>query len=329
MDCTHCYVDGSGDGIAIELLERIAAYAKGVNSSALYLTGGEPTLPPRFSDILNILAGKDLAFGLVSNGWNFADMYPALEAHRSCLERIDFSVDGATEHVHDAACTRGSYRRLLQATSVCRARAIPFGLRTTLTQRNIRQMEEITLLAAKLGAEEIAFIPLLPTPRAASENLLLLPEDLSKILAGVRRLRAIFKIKVTLTVGCPDADQLVPCPTLALASLFITARGNVSFCCHLTDFAGANNETDVIANLNELPLDEARRRMASTVAEFKEEKARRIKEGALGPLDHGPCWYCLKHFRKVDWMAEYPDSAWAKDLVATQSTETAQRNEEG
>jgi len=315
LSCTHCFVDPSGEDIPVGLIEKIASSDGPARCPRLDFTGGEPTLHPRFAEILNILAERGRKFSLVSNGWNFADFYRMLSPHLNHLVRIDFSLDGATETVHDTMRRNGSFRRLLQAVSICRATGIPFGLRTVITKRNVRELEQVALLAARLGAEETAFVPILPTPRAAAGGLLLEPEDMKGIVPEVQRLRSVLRIRITLTTGCPDADPLLPCPTLARNALFVNAKGKLTFCCHLTGFVGADNDTEVIGDLHDISLGEARRRMAEGVAEFKKEKARRMSEGRFGPLDYFPCWYCLKYFRKVDWSAKFPDSPWGDDVI--------------
>ena len=314
LNCAHCYVDARGDDIPLALVERITAYAKAAGRPHVDFTGGEPFLHPRFPDILNAVAERGLYFSLVSNGWAFADACRLLQPHLKRIMRIDFSLDGATEAVHDAARRAGSYRHLLRAASVCKGMGIPFGFRTTVTQRNLGQLEEIALLAAKLGAGEVAFIPLLPTPRAAAEKLLLAPDDLRAIVTEGQRLAAIFKIKITLTAGYPVADAVTPCLALAGLALFVKATGEVSFCCHLAASADASRGPEVIGNLNEMSVEEAYQRMTTAVAEFKKEKARRMKENQLGPLDRFPCWYCLKYFHKVGWMADLPDNPWSRDV---------------
>jgi len=318
MHCAHCYADLKGDDIPVALIEKIAAHAKALGASRLDFTGGEPTLHPHFGDILNILARKDLNFALVSNGWNFADSYKALERHFRRMERIDFSLDGATERVHDGVRALGSYRRLLQAVSICRAKGVRFGLRTTLTRRNIHDLEDIAFLAAKLGADELALMPLMPTPRTAELGLLLHPTHLRRIENEACRLQKILTMKIVLTTGYLQRTASPACPALNKSFLFVTARGDLSFCCHLADYVGGKNDTDiVIENLSQASLAEACQRMFAAIDYFNEAKARHFAHGAVTQLDHYPCWYCLKHFQKVGWLLDFLDNPWAVDLLAS------------
>jgi hypothetical protein len=59
--------------------------------------------------------------------------------------------------------------------------------------------------------------------------------------------------------------------------------------------------------------------MADAVAKYQKDKIQRLAEGKLGDLDYFPCWYCLKYFRKVDWLRKFPDTPWSQDLLKSES----------
>ena len=318
LDCTHCFVDCYGNDISMKIFKKIVLFAKAYKCSCLAFTGGEATMHPKFSEIMQVLDKNGLKFTIVSNGWNFADFYQSIKPFLTNIIKIDFSLDGATEDIHDLNRAKGSYRRVLQAISICRYKKIPFGLRMAITKRNINQLEEATLLATKVGAEKLSLIPLQPTPRTASLKLLLDPKDLKDIKEEVSRLQKIFKIKITLTAGYYDEDPLVSCRPLTMKDLYISSKGEVSFCCQLTDYKGGERGTDLVGSLEEMSLFEAHKHMIDAVAKYKKDKIQRLAEGKLSKLDYNHCWYCSKYFRKVDWMADLPDNPWSMDLIETQ-----------
>ncbi len=327
LNCTHCSVQSAANDIPVGIIRDIVSYAQSINCRCLELTGGEPTLHPRFPEILAALCRHGLKFTLVTNGWNFAEVYSTISRHRANVNRVAFSLDGATEQRHDMARGRGAYRKVLQAVSICRSLGIRFGLRTTVTPGNIRQLEQIVLLGAKLGADELAVMPLMPTPRMAELDLLLHPRDLTRIMAEAGRLQKIFTIKITLTAGYPERTSRPPCPALNGSYLFVTARGKVSFCCHLANYVGGNNDADIVADLSQLSLPEAHRRMLAAVDEFNRAKSLRLANGSFTSLDHCPCWYCLKCFRKVEWLADFSDSPWSMDLQASRGVNASRTRE--
>lgn len=319
LHCEHCFVNCSGNDLSMSTFAKIVSFAKIYNCSQLSFTGGEPTLHPKFSEIMRVLAENNLKLTMVTNGWNFLDFYQNIKPYLTHIRRLDFSLDGATAEVHDLNRTKGSYQRVVQATSICKYKGIPFGLRTAITKRNMHQLEEMALLAAKLGSEELTLGPVQPTSRTAGLKLLLHPEDLKRITDEVLRLQKIFKMRMTMTTGFFDSDPLAMCHPLTMKELFINSRGQITFCCQLTDCEGAENGTEVVANLEEVNLYEAHQAMVDAVAQYQKDKIQRLAEGKFGHLDFYPCWYCLKYFRKVNWLIEFPDSLWSQDLLERKS----------
>ena len=319
LHCEHCFVDCSGDDLDLTTFGKIVSFAKASNCSCLHFTGGEPTIHSRLPEVMEILSKNNLKFTMVTNGWNFLDFYQSIKPYLTNIKRLDFSLDGATEDIHDLNRTKGSYRRVLQAVSICRYKGIPFGLRTTITQRNIHQFEGIAFLATKVGAEELTFNPVQPTSRIAALKLLLHPDDLKKITDEVLRLQQIFKIKITRSTGYFDSDFLALCYPLTMKELFINSKGKISFCCQLTDYEDSPNDTDLIGNLDEISLYEAHQRMVDAIGNYEKAKIQRLAKGNLGNLDYYPCWYCLKYFKKVDWLTQFPDNPWSQDILKSKS----------
>jgi len=320
LQCAHCYLDRVGSDLDLAVLERIIEYGRLLGDVFLGLTGGEPTLHPEFPRLARMLGESGLKFGFVSNGWSFVEQYPALRPYREGILRQEFSLDGSGPELHDLTRRPGSFERLLQAASVCRADDVPVGFRTTVTRANLDDVEQIALLASKLGAEALTLIPLMPTPPMAALGRLLEPEDLHRLTGDAERLRAAFRLDVKLAVGPQGPELLAPCPTLAMRSLFIDANGLVRFCCQVTGHAAAPDQDEPLADLKEVTLPEAHRIAMATVTEFLMQKLRRLERGELSEMDRFPCWYCLKHFGLMDWIGDLPESGWAEDLRASRQT---------
>jgi len=314
LDCEHCFVEGSGNDLSIANLAKIVAFAKKCDCAFLAFSGGEPTLHPEFPKIIELLTGNGLKFTMVSNGWNFVEWYKSIGPNLDSIRRITFSLDGATEEIHDLNRGNGSYRKVLQATSVCNHKSIPFGLRMTVSKRNIHQLEEMALLAAKVGAEELFLIPLQPTPRMIDQDLILFPQDIQRIQGQSSRLRSIFRMKISLTSGYRDDDPLALCPPLSLKQLYITSKGLVGFCCQLADYGKDAGDSDIIGSLDEMTLFEAYQRFIDRAASFTKIKIGRLDRGTLSKLDYYPCWYCAKYFGKVDWMARHTGNPWSDEM---------------
>ncbi len=321
FNCDHCFVDRLGDHISMEILKKIILFAKSLNCSSISFTGGEPTLHPMFPEIIKTLSVNGLKFTMVTNGWNFVDFYQSIKLYLTTLKAVGFSMDGCTEDVHDQNRGEGSYRRVLRAICVCKSKSIHFGLRMCITRRNIHQLEGMAILASKLGAKNLIFLPLQPTPSTATQNLLLFPEDLRFIEKEASRLRKFLKMDISLSAGYFSDDPICVCFPLTMKRLFITSIGDVVFCCQLTDYKPGMQNSDIVGNLKEMDLYQAYQQMIDMVAKYKKNKIQRLAEGKLGKLDHYHCWYCLKHFKNVDWMKKFTKNPWAEDLLNSHTSQ--------
>ena len=284
LRCGHC-IDARHGGrgeLSLAVIERLLAEAKGLGFAELAFTGGEPTLHRQFFDILGRAAAGGYRFGFVTNGWAFPRLYARLLAHRTALTAITFSLDGASEATHDALRGRGSYRRVLQAMSVCVATGLPFTLNMVVTRHNRGELADLVALGAALGARGVRFGPLMPGGDPALE---LSAAERRDAQAAIEALQGQANIPVALAPGY-ETTELRPCAPLHLEELNIDWRGNVTPCCHLSGYG----EADRAGNLATVSLAAALGRLREANAHFLQEK-----EAHRAEADPAPCRFCLKY----------------------------------
>ena len=135
---------------------------RGVHS--VHLTGGEPTIHPRFVDVL-VLAKK---LGLRTSIGTIGTMLAREDFARRALPHLDealFSLHGPDAALHDALTRRpGSFETVTGAMELARELRPDFGLyvNTVVTRKNIRQLPETAALADSLGASLIVVSNLTP-----------------------------------------------------------------------------------------------------------------------------------------------------------------------
>src|SRR4051812_5153436 len=130
LDCDHCSRD-PGDqplDLPVELLPALLRDARDVYGLRhVSFTGGEPTLHPRFLDMLDMVAAEGAEWDMVTNGRRFARLLARCDerpARRASLRSVSFSLDGATEACHDAIRGEGSYREVLASVAVALAAGV-------------------------------------------------------------------------------------------------------------------------------------------------------------------------------------------------------------
>jgi MoaA/NifB/PqqE/SkfB family radical SAM enzyme len=308
LSCDHCFQERSDEDIPLDLLDRILPFAKAHRCSSFSLTGGGPTLHPSFPEILARLSGDGIKVSLTSNGWNFADIFSGQARLLEALGFVSFSLDGSNGKNHDRCRASGSFRRVLEAARICRSAGVPFGFQMTLSCRNIEDVGATARLASQEGARQFLLIPLLPTPRSDALGMLPGTSELERVREEVTRLKASLLLPIPLAIGFHEENPLILCPALTMRSLFVTARGEVGFCCQLAGYGGQPGGREILGHIGEISLYEAHRRTIAAVAALLQDKVRRLEGGLFGEADFSPCRYCLRFFGKDSGMAEIAGS---------------------
>jgi MoaA/NifB/PqqE/SkfB family radical SAM enzyme len=121
----------------------------------LHLTGGEPTIHPRFVEIL-ALAKK---LGMRTSVGTIGTMLCREDFARRAVPYLDealFSLHGPDAATHDAATRRaGSFEQVTAALRLCRELSPRFGayVNTVVTADNVDRLPETATLADALGAQ--------------------------------------------------------------------------------------------------------------------------------------------------------------------------------
>ncbi|TLD42025.1 MAG: radical SAM domain protein [Candidatus Jettenia ecosi] len=312
LSCHHCLDRRhSGDGdLKIEIFERILQNARKHGFDYISFTGGEPTLHPGFTEMLTMVSEAGYNFGFVTNGWNFTRIYEKLLPHSNKLTGITFSLDGAREETHDRLRGRDSYRRMMQAVSICVVKDVPFTFNTVITSYNRGELKEMAGLAAKLGSRGLRFGHLISHPRTETEYLGLSPAERKETEAIIWQLQNTLHMPIVMASGYYTTD-LFPCAPLKMQEISVNWRGNITACCNLSGHGEDVGNDDIIGNLHEMRFSEAYGRLVQANRKFQKDKHTLYNNGKFKDSDYFPCWYCLNYFRKVDWLSYYPENPWS------------------
>ncbi len=155
----------------------------------VHLTGGEPTIHPRFVDVLR-LAKK---LGMRTSVGTIGTMLAREEFAERALPLLDealFSLHGPNAEVHDGMARReGSFDQVTRAIRLARRIRPAFHpyVNTVVTQRNVDLLPETVALAVSLGAELVVVSNLTPEGLGldAYEALAVPLEKLRDVLAEV------------------------------------------------------------------------------------------------------------------------------------------------
>lgn len=312
LRCQHCFTGrhGGNTDLPLTILQKVLHEAKVNGFDHLAFTGGDPTVHAQFPEVLRLTYEAGYKFGFVTNGWNFTTIYPRILPYRELLYIIVFSIDGATEATHDRQRGKGSYRRVMQAMSVCVVKDLPFAINTVVTAHNRHEVPEMARLATQLGSRGLRFAHLMPAPITTMQNFDLSPEERKVVESEIRDLQKSYPISIGMAAGYHTTD-LFPCHPLQMKELNIDCRGNLTKCCALSGHGESAGQGDIIGNLSDLSFTEAYQRLVAENRQFHQEKIRHSTDGAFQDSDFFPCWYCSLHYQKVDWLKKFKRHPWA------------------
>jgi radical SAM protein with 4Fe4S-binding SPASM domain len=158
LSCRMCYICQPSDNKTMRDKELSAAAwlelaRQAVDNGMVFLllTGGEVFLRPDFFEIYTPLTRMGLILTLFTNGTIITDAIAARLAEAP-PSRTEITLYGATAAVYEAVTgVFGSYARCCAGIEALVKRRIPLGLKSTLTQRNIGELEAMQKMAHNWG----------------------------------------------------------------------------------------------------------------------------------------------------------------------------------
>lgn len=312
--CKHCLRDFSKEArnLPLSLLERVLEEARAYAVRHLAFTGGEATLHPQLSEILDCADRWGYTYHVCTNGSTLPRVWRRVFQGRRNLTGMSISLDGARAETHDFMREPGSYRQVMQAISLCLVKQVPVTVQMIVNRANREEIAEMALLASQLGLAKFYVGFLQPVPELDERDLILTPAEMLEVRDEVRRLQPTINLPIELSVGHFEETPLAICRTLDLSTIYIDHRGNLNFCCQLSGYLEADDyDSEVVGSLHTHSLAEAHLKLVERVMQHHRDKMAHIHRGDLGTVDYFPCFYCAKYFNKVGWLEGKPDHPWS------------------
>src|SRR5262245_59747952 len=314
LHCSYCFradenlYSSHAEFFPVELLRRIINDAHAAaNITRISFTGGEPTLHPAFAETLQLIGAAGLTVSFVTNGWHFERVWPAIQENRTAVSHVAFSLDGVTREDHDRWRGNGSFDRLVRAFSRCYMSNLPFAIKIVIRRDLADQLEQIAIFAARMGAASLNFVHVMPTSNAVADDSALSLDEQRVAEQEIAILARIFKMNIGIDVGYYNVDDTrPPCAPLAGVSMNIDYRGRLSLCCNMSGFRGADQEGDVVADLNVESFATAYEKfqaLAAAQLHKRSDALASLRAQAQTPdvYTGSPCMFCLQSFGKIPW----------------------------
>jgi MoaA/NifB/PqqE/SkfB family radical SAM enzyme len=217
LRCRHCYSLSGGDGSpkemrpgeAFQFLDMLAI----LKPPALLMSGGEPLRHPDFFEYLSRARSNGLRVSLSTNG-TLIDRSAAEKIAGAGVIYAGISLDG-TGAANDAFRGRsGAFEEALRGINALVSRGCRVGLRATLAQPLLRDLDALLDLALSLPISRICFYHFMPSGRGALDEALAPDENqerraLSRIIEWADEVCSGGASMEILTVGDASDGVLV------------------------------------------------------------------------------------------------------------------------
>ena len=187
LKCMHCRASATRERDPNELstqeikdiIDDIASFSR----PTLILTGGEPLIRKDIYEIARHATKKGLKVVVGTNG-TLITRGVAQKLIESGVRRVSISIDCAYAEEHDEfRGVEGAYGRALEGIEACKEAGLEFQINTTVTKRNVGELQQIHDLALNLGAVAHHIFLLVPTGRGkAIEKEELSPAEYEEVL---------------------------------------------------------------------------------------------------------------------------------------------------
>jgi len=169
LSCLHCrasaekgpYPGELETEACRDLLDDIATVGRPV----IILTGGEPLLRPDIFTLAGYGDSRGFRMVLATNG-TLVDGNMAERIRESRIRRVSISLDGSDAPRHDALrAVPGAFDGAMGGIEALKKAKVEFQINTTVTRRNIEDLDRILDLAVSSGAAAHHLFLLVPTGR--------------------------------------------------------------------------------------------------------------------------------------------------------------------
>jgi SynChlorMet cassette radical SAM/SPASM protein ScmF len=172
LRCRHCWISPKyqdGDHIYpsldVGIFQSIIRQAEELGLAGVKLTGGEPFLHPRISDLLEFIQKEDIGLNIETNG---VLLTPELSEQIAACKNpfVAVSLDGTDEDIHDRIRrVSGAFKGALKGISNLVKTGIKPQIIMTLMAENRHQVREMLPMAESIGASSVKFNIVQPTAR--------------------------------------------------------------------------------------------------------------------------------------------------------------------
>lgn len=204
LGCPHCRASAeftrSSEELSTAEAKNFISSAASFSKPIFVFSGGEPLLRDDIYELINYAKISGLKPALATNA-AMIDREVALKLKESALSLAAVSFYGATSASHDGFCgMRGAFGLTLNGIENLKNEKLPFQVNTTITKKNLSDIENLTRFALKIGAVSFHVFFLVPTGRGkliVQDEIS--PNEYEEAFDSLFKLQADFSLPIKVT----------------------------------------------------------------------------------------------------------------------------------
>jgi radical SAM protein len=205
LKCAHCRANSRphrhplelSTAEAFHLIDQIAD----MHVPLFVLTGGDPLKRPDLMPIVQYACQRGVRTSLTPSTTPLLVRDAIFDLKKSGLMRLAVSLDGSSAELHDGfRGVPGSYQRTLDAVRWCHEAGLPVQVNTTMSQRNLADINNMIELLKSLRVVLWSVFFLVPTGRGQQRDLLS-PEQHEQVFAKLYNTSKQVKFHIKTTEG--------------------------------------------------------------------------------------------------------------------------------
>ena len=175
--CRHCRAEAQPrrhpEELSTEESFHLIDQIKEFGDPILVVTGGDPMMRRDLYDILAYAVQRGLRTSLTPTTTRLVTPNALARVREAGVRRVAVSIDGPSADVHDAfRGFPGSFEMALDIARDTVAAGLSLQVNTTVSQYNVRLLEEMMGLVAQLGVVQWSLFFLVPTGRASVTDMI-------------------------------------------------------------------------------------------------------------------------------------------------------------
>ena len=270
--CTHCLQPRHfAHDIDYDLCVRIVREAAELDIHRISFSGGEPTMYPRFVDLVKVVREARINYSVTTNGLILKPLLKAALVQRPA--HITISLDGIDAASHDYVRGFGNFERVKRNAYLLAAAGLTLRFQCTLVKPLIDHLSMLPGLVESMGGSELVLVLPIPTDELVNTNRFPKTEEFINAKRWINS-QALKRqgVPIVLALGDQiltdaDLDKHIPsCSYLKGDQYFVDWDGRLCLCCQMS--AVSSKSSDVVSDLRNISLTEAMDRRSVWLKDF-------------------------------------------------------------